>query len=82
MELSPIPPRIGSRSTRIPVDPYYLVHKAKMVGYHPQVILAGRSINDGMPKYVAEMTVKGLNKVGKVIKGPTCLLWALLTRRG
>ncbi|MCX6699196.1 MAG: hypothetical protein NTV68_04590 [Methanomicrobiales archaeon] len=34
--------------------------------HHPQVILAGRSINDSMPKYVAQMAIKGLNKVGKV----------------
>ncbi len=61
----------------IPVDPYYLVQKAKEVGYHPQVILAGRSINDGMPKYVAEMTIKGLNKVGKVIKGSSVLIMGL-----
>jgi len=61
----------------IPVDPYYLVQKAKSVGYHPQVILAGRSINDGMPKYVADMTVKGLNKVGKVIKGSNILIMGL-----
>lgn len=61
----------------IPVDPYYLVQKAKEVGYHPQVILAGRSINDGMPKYVAEMTVKSLNKVGKTIKGSNVLIMGL-----
>ena len=42
----------------IGVDPYYLTHKADMLGYHPQVILAGRRINDGMGKYVAEQTVK------------------------
>ncbi|MEI6842419.1 MAG: nucleotide sugar dehydrogenase [Methanomicrobiales archaeon] len=61
----------------IPVDPYYLVKKAKEVGHHPQVILAGRSINDSMPKYVAEMAVKGLNKVGKVIKGSNVLIMGL-----
>lgn len=61
----------------IPVDPYYLVQKAKEVGYHPQVILAGRAINDGMPKYVAEMTVKSLNKVGKTIKGSKVLIMGL-----
>jgi UDPglucose 6-dehydrogenase/UDP-N-acetyl-D-galactosamine dehydrogenase len=61
----------------IPVDPYYLVQKAKEVGYHPRVILAGRAINDGMPKYVAEMAVKGLNKVGKVIKGSNVLIMGL-----
>ena len=42
----------------IGVDPYYLTYKAETVGYHPQVILAGRKINDGMGKYVAEQTVK------------------------
>ena len=41
------------------------------------VILAGRSINDSMPKYVAEMAVKGLNKVGKVIKGSNVLIMGL-----
>jgi UDPglucose 6-dehydrogenase/UDP-N-acetyl-D-galactosamine dehydrogenase len=46
----------------IPVDPYYLVYKAKELGYHPQVILAGRAINDYMPKHVAELTIKALNK--------------------
>ena len=43
----------------IPVGPYYLVYKAKELGYHPQVILAGRAINDYMPKHVAEMALKG-----------------------
>ena len=61
----------------IPVDPYYLVQKAKEVGYHPRVILAGRGINDSMPKYVAEMAVKGLNKVGKTIKGSSVLIMGL-----
>jgi UDP-N-acetyl-D-glucosamine/UDP-N-acetyl-D-galactosamine dehydrogenase len=42
----------------IGVDPYYLTHKAEQVGYHPQVILAGRRINDGMGRHVARSTVK------------------------
>ncbi len=42
----------------IGVDPYYLTHKAETVGYHPQVILAGRRINDGMGKFIAEKAVK------------------------
>ncbi|MDQ8021622.1 MAG: nucleotide sugar dehydrogenase [Moraxellaceae bacterium] len=42
----------------IGVDPYYLTHKAEMLGYHPQVILAGRRINDSMGKYIAEQTIK------------------------
>jgi len=61
----------------IPVDPYYLVYKARELGYHPQVILAGRAINDCMPKHVAEMTIKALNNVGKVIKGSRVLIMGL-----
>jgi len=53
----------------IGVDPYYLTHKAGMVGYHPQVILAGRRINDGMGKFIAEQTIKKIIAGGSVIKG-------------
>jgi UDP-N-acetyl-D-galactosamine dehydrogenase len=53
----------------IGVDPYYLTHKAEMIGYHPQVILAGRRINDGMAKFVAEKTVKNLIANGFHVKG-------------
>jgi len=53
----------------IGVDPYYLTHKAEMVGYHPQVILAGRRINDGMAKFVAEKTVKSMISNGFHVKG-------------
>ena len=53
----------------IGVDPYYLTHKAEMVGYHPQVILAGRRINDGMAKFVAEKTVKQIIAAGFPVKG-------------
>jgi|SRR5471030_1273110 len=53
----------------IGVDPYYLTHKADMLGYHPQVILAGRRINDGMAKFVAEKTVKEIIKAGIHVKG-------------
>ena len=52
----------------IPVDPYYLVHKAEELGYHPQVILAGRAINDSMPAHVAGMMIRGLNEAGNAIK--------------
>lgn len=61
----------------IPVDPYYLVHKAKECGYHPQVMLAGRAINDSMANHVAEITIKALNDVGKVIKGSKVLIIGL-----
>ena len=53
----------------IGVDPYYLTYKAEMLGYHPQVILAGRRINDSMGKYIAEQTVKQLIQAGSQIKG-------------
>lgn len=51
----------------IGVDPYYLTFKAEEIGYHPQVILAGRRINDGMGKYIAEKTIKLLTGSGKDI---------------
>ncbi|MCE4536693.1 nucleotide sugar dehydrogenase [Pelomonas sp. P7] len=53
----------------IGVDPYYLTHKADMLGYHPQVILAGRRINDGMGKFIAEQTIKQMIASGSYIKG-------------
>lgn len=61
----------------IPVDPYYLVHRAKELGYHSQVISAGRAINDSMAKHVAEITIKALNEAGKVIKGSKVLIMGL-----
>jgi UDP-N-acetyl-D-glucosamine/UDP-N-acetyl-D-galactosamine dehydrogenase len=53
----------------IGVDPYYLTHKADQLGYHPQVILAGRRINDGMGKFIAEQTVKHMIRNGSQVKG-------------
>jgi UDP-N-acetyl-D-galactosamine dehydrogenase len=53
----------------IGVDPYYLTHKAEMLGYHPQVIVAGRRINDGMAAYIAQQTVKQMINAGNCIKG-------------
>jgi UDP-N-acetyl-D-galactosamine dehydrogenase len=53
----------------IGVDPYYLTHKADMLGYHPQVILAGRRINDGMAKFIAEQTIKNMIAAGSYVKG-------------
>jgi UDP-N-acetyl-D-galactosamine dehydrogenase len=52
----------------IGVDPYYLTYKADMLGYHPQVILAGRRINDGMGQYVAQQTIKQLIQSGRQVK--------------
>ena len=61
----------------IGVDPYYLTHKADMLGYHPQVILAGRRINDGMGKFVAEQTVKKLVQTGFSVKGQDVIVLGL-----
>jgi UDP-N-acetyl-D-galactosamine dehydrogenase len=62
----------------IGVDPYYLTYKAETVGYHPQVILSGRKINDGMGKYIAEQTIKrmilrgfAVNKESIIVLGLT-----------
>ena len=61
----------------IGVDPYYLTFKAQAIGYHPEVILAGRRINDYMGKFVAENTVKKLIKAGKAVKGSKVLILGL-----
>jgi len=53
----------------IGVDPYYLTHKAAMLGYQPEVILAGRRINDSMGKFIAEQTIKQMIAAGSYIKG-------------
>ena len=61
----------------IGVDPYYLTHKAEMLGYHPQVILAGRRINDGMAAYVAQQTIKQMSNAGSGIKGTKVIVLGL-----
>jgi UDP-N-acetyl-D-galactosamine dehydrogenase len=61
----------------IGVDPYYLTHKAEMLGYHPQVILAGRRINDGMGSYVAQQTLKELIRSGGAVMGATVVVLGL-----
>ncbi len=61
----------------IGVDPYYLTHKAEMLGYHPQVILAGRRINDGMAAYVAQQTVKQIIRGGGAVKGSKVIVLGL-----
>lgn len=61
----------------IGVDPYYLTHKAHEVGYHPEVILAGRRINDSMAKHVADETVKLMLRKGKPVLGSKVLVLGL-----
>jgi UDP-N-acetyl-D-galactosamine dehydrogenase len=61
----------------IGVDPYYLTHKAESVGYHPQVILSGRRINDNMGVFVANKVVKLLLSKGKTIKDARILVMGI-----
>jgi UDP-N-acetyl-D-galactosamine dehydrogenase len=61
----------------IGVDPYYLTHKAAMMGYHPEVILAGRRINDGMGAYVARQAVKQMIEHGSTVKGAKVIVLGL-----
>ena len=61
----------------IGVDPYYLTYRAQELGYHPQVILAGRRVNDAMPIHVGEHIIKGVSAVGKPLKGATVLILGL-----
>jgi UDP-N-acetyl-D-galactosamine dehydrogenase len=61
----------------IGVDPYYLTHKAEMLGHHSQVILSGRRINDGMGQYVAEQTVKQMIAAGCAINGADVIVLGL-----
>jgi UDP-N-acetyl-D-glucosamine/UDP-N-acetyl-D-galactosamine dehydrogenase len=61
----------------IGVDPYYLTHKAEMLGHHPQVILAGRRINDSMGKYIAEQTIKEMIANNLPVKGADIIVLGL-----
>ncbi len=61
----------------IGVDPYYLTYKAEQLGYHSQIILSGRRINDDMGKYVAENTVKKMIKANKQINGSTVAIFGV-----
>lgn len=61
----------------IGVDPYYLTHKAQEIGYHPEIILAGRRLNDSMGQYVASQLVKAMTKKGIAIQGARVLVLGL-----
>jgi UDP-N-acetyl-D-galactosamine dehydrogenase len=61
----------------IGVDPYYLTHKAEAVGYRPEVILAGRRINDGMGGYIARELIKEMIRRGSAVKGARVLVMGL-----
>lgn len=61
----------------IGVDPYYLTHKAQSIGYHPEIILAGRRLNDGMGAYVAAQLVKSMTKKRIQVQGSRVLIMGL-----
>lgn len=61
----------------IGVDPYYLTYKAEQMGYHSQIILSGRKINDDMGKYIAESTVKKMIKANKQINGAKVAIFGI-----
>jgi UDP-N-acetyl-D-galactosamine dehydrogenase len=61
----------------IGVDPYYLTHKAQSLGYHPEVILAGRRLNDGMGAYIASQLVKAMTKKSIQVNGARILIMGL-----
>ena len=61
----------------IGVDPYYLTHKAQAIGYHPEIILAGRRLNDGMGAYVAAQLVKAMTRRGIAMQGARVLIMGL-----
>ncbi|MFW8636976.1 Vi polysaccharide biosynthesis UDP-N-acetylglucosamine C-6 dehydrogenase TviB [Cribrihabitans pelagius] len=61
----------------IGVDPYYLTHKAEQMGYHPEILLAGRRLNDGMGAYAAGEMVKAMLKRGLALEGARVLVMGL-----
>lgn len=65
----------------IPTIPYFLVHKAEECGYHPQIILAGRAVNNSMPQHISEMAIKSISSVGKVIKGSKILIMGVTYKK-
>lgn len=62
----------------IPVDPYYLTHLAQRIGYHPEVVLAGRRINDSMPRHLADRCIRALVATGRPIQGARVLVLGLV----
>ena len=59
------------------VDPYYLTHKAQEIGYHPEVILSGRKVNDNMPQYACSILVKYMSRSGLALHDAKILVMGL-----
>ncbi|MGZ4868832.1 MAG: nucleotide sugar dehydrogenase [Halobacteriota archaeon] len=70
-------PGAGVGGHCLPVDPYYLVQKAEELGYHPQVITAGRALNDSMPLHVLQLLVDALNDQERSVKNATIVVLGL-----
>lgn len=66
----------------IGVDPYYLTHKAQSVGYHPEMILAGRRLNDSMGGYVTSQLIKRMTKKGVPVRGARVLVMGVTFKEG
>lgn len=69
------PGLVGGRC--IPIAPYYLIHKAEVLGYRPQLILAGRAVNEYMPRHVAWRVIAALNRIKREVQKPTVLIMGL-----
>jgi UDP-N-acetyl-D-galactosamine dehydrogenase len=65
----------------IGVDPYYLTHKAQSIGYHPEIILAGRRLNDGMGAYVVTQLVKSMVKKKIQVEGAKFWFWVSVLKK-
>ena len=76
MEFPPIPAWHGWWSLHS-VDPYYLTHKAQEIGYHPEVILSGRKVNDNMPQYACSILVKYMSRSGLALHDAKILVMGL-----
>lgn len=63
------------------VDPYYLAQKAQEYGYHPEIILAGRRMNDGMGEYVAKQVLKCMIKKGQCVKDSRILVLGITFKK-
>ena len=77
MELSEVLSGVGWWSLTSVVDPYYLVHKSHQLKYHPQIINAGRFVNDSMGGYIGKKIVKRMINQGKSINGARVLVMGI-----
>lgn len=66
----------------IPVDPFFMIYESKRNGYSPQLIEQAREVNEYMPKHIAQMTIKGLNDCGKILRDSTVLILGLAYKPG